>query len=280
MKTFLIPIDFSDISYNSAQYGLDIAGFLNAQQVIFYHSYRETPKGLLEIIDEENAYQRASVRHIERMVQKLTLPHNIRQEQLVYEADDRPVIDGIEHLAETHAVSLVIMGISGLSDVDSTLIGQHTLGVASSAPAPLLIVPRNHRFLPIRKIVYATDLREVETTTPVDGITRLAKQLHAETHIIHVDHGAQSQSPDSKRHQQQLLAFLQELDPVFEIVDQHRDKAYGIFDYVKQHEINLILMASRNYGFFERIFHNSVSKKLLNIVDVPVVLLKNRARIV
>lgn len=278
MKTFLIPIDFSDVSYTAAQYGLDIAGFLDAQQVVFYHSYRDTPRELQDTATGEDPYRRAAIQHIERMVQKLNVPANIGRGRMVFEADERNVDDGIEHLVAQYSISLIVMGIAGMSDTDNTLIGQHTLSVASAAPAPLLIVPRNHRFLPVKKIVYATDLREVETTTPVDGIIRVAQQLEAETHVIHVDYGAQHQTPESTLYQKQLLRFLKDLNPIFEIVQQHKDKAYGIFDYVKQHDIDLILMASRNYGFFERIFHNSVSKKLLNIADVPIVLLKNRPR--
>ena len=276
MKRFLIPVDFSDVSRTAAQYGLDMAGDLDVQQIVFYHSYRETPRHIAET--ETASIRQAAIQRLERMVAQLRIPANIAWGTITFEADDRVVGDGIERLASHHSISMIVMGISGLSDTDSMLIGQHTLSVAAAAPAPLLIVPRFHRFSPVKKVVYPTDLREVETTTPVDGITRLAQQLRAETHIIHVDYGAHRQTPESEAAQQHLLGVLAGLNPVFEILRQHKDKAYGIFDYVNQHEIGLILMASRNYGFFERILHNSVSKRLLNIADVPVVLLKNRTR--
>lgn len=276
MKRFLIPVDFSDVSCTAAQYGLDMAAYLSAQQIIFYHSYGDEPRHAAETDNAPIDLRQATIQRLEQLAGRLQIPANMERSILIFEADDRDVDDGIERLAAQYSISMIVMGISGLSDTDSMLIGQHTLRVAAAAPAPLLIVPRGHSFSPVKKVVYATDLREVKTTTPVDGITRLAQQLQAETHVIHVDYGAHPQTPESEDSQQQLLSALTGLNPVFTILRQHKDKAYGIFDYVNQHEIGLILMASRNYGFFERIFHNSVSKKLLNIADVPVVLLKNR----
>src|SRR5690606_661022 len=116
----------------------------------------------------------------------------------------------------------------------------------------------------------------VEHVTPTASIIRLVSQLDAETHIVHVDPATQGQTPEKILGKQEILKMLELLQPVFEVVSEPVDKAEGIFEYVKRHHIDLILMASRNYGFFERLFHSSVSKKLLNIADVPVVLLKNR----
>lgn len=280
MKTFLVPVDFSDVSYTTAQYAFDLAAYLNAKKIIIYHSYRDTPKSRKEIIEGNDLYHRAATTHIGRMLEKLSIPAAVSSDKIVVLADDKSVKDGIESIVEEYNVSLIIMGIAGLSDIENTLIGRNTIGVAESSPAPLLIVPRHHTFKPVKKVVYATDLREVEATTPVDSIKRLAGQLNAETHIIHVDYAAQHRSPETVLYQKQLLRYLRDLNPTFEVVQQHKDKAYGIFDYVKYHDIDLILMASRNYGFFESIFHNSVSKKLLNIADVPVVLLKKKPMIV
>lgn len=273
MIAFLIPVDFSDVSYTTAQYGLDMASYVQARQIVFYHSYREMPR---DPSDGESPVRQEVLLRLAHLVQNLHVPAQIDQSMLVFEADDRYLDDGIERLVGQYSISMIVMGISGISDADNPVIGHHTLSVASAAPAPLLIVPCGHRFAPVRKIVYATDLREVETTTPVVGIMQLARQLGAQTHVIHVDYGTHRQTAESEAAQNLLLHLLADLNPTFEVVRQHKDKAYGIFDYVDRHKIDLILMASRNYGFFERIFHNSVSKKLLSIAEVPVLLLKNR----
>lgn len=273
MKTFLIPVDFSDVSYTAAQYAVDMAAHLHAKLVIFYHSYAHRPS---DGYDEHTEYQKTTLKHLEKMAAKLHLPAAFSSGQFVYLADDKPVRSGVEAIVEQYAVSLIVMGIAGLSDIENTLIGRNTMAVAESGAAPLLIVPRNHVFKPINKVVYATDLKNVEYITPAASIIRLASQLGAETHIVHVDPATQGQTPEKMLGKQEVLTQLAPLNPVFEVVSEPKDKASGILDYVKKHDIDLILMASRNYGFFERIFHNSLSKKLLNLADVPVVLLKNK----
>lgn len=273
MKNFLIPVDFSDVSYTTAQYALDMAAHLQAEQVIFYHSYAHRPA---DGYDEHTGYKQTTLRHLEKMASKLHIPAPLSIRQFIFLADDQPVRLGVEAIVAHYSISLIVMGIAGLSDIENTLIGRNTMAVAESGAAPLLIVPRNHAFRPIKRVVYATDLKNVEHVTPTASIIRLASQLEAETHVVHVDPATQGQTPEKILGKREILKMLAILHPLFEVVYEPGDKAEGILEYVKKHHIDLILMASRNYGFFQRLFHSSVSKKLLNIADVPVVLLKNR----
>ncbi len=273
MKNFLIPVDFSDASYTAAQYALDMAAHLGAEKVVFYHSYAHRPA---DGYDEHAGYEQTTLKHLEKMVSKLHIPPPLAVEQFIFLADDQPVRLGAETIVAQYSISLIVMGIAGLSDIENTLIGRNTMSVAESGVAPLLIVPRNHAFKPINRVVYATDLKNVAHITPTASIIRLVSQLEAETHVVHVDPATQGQTPEKILGKQEILKLLAPLHPLFEVLSEPTDRAEGIFDYVKKHRIDLILMASRNYGFFQRLFHSSVSKKLLNIADVPVVLLKNK----
>src|SRR5690606_33449849 len=104
----------------------------------------------------------------------------------------------------------------------------------------------------------------------------LVSPFRAEMHILHVDYALKRQSPATLLGQKQLMRYLDELTPVFETISTHKDTATGIFDYVKKQHIDLVLIASKKSGILRRLFHCSVRKKLLNITDVPVILLKKR----
>ncbi len=272
MKTFLVPVDFSDVSYTAAQYAVDMAGHVLARTVIFYHSYAHRPGNG---IDKETGYQHSTLRHLEKMAAKLRLPPSLSPDGFVFLSDDKPVETGVVAIVAQYDVSLIVMGIAGLSDIENTLIGQNTMAVGKSGVAPLVIVPRDHGFKPIKHLVYATDLRDVRRITPVESIILLTSRLAASLHIVHVDLATQGQTPDKIRSKDALLSMLESVDPTFAVVGEARDKADGIFEYVKANQIDLVLMASRDYSFLEKLFRSSVSKKLLNIADVPVVLLKN-----
>lgn len=275
MKTFLVPVDFSDVSYTAAQYAVDMAEELKAQRIIFYHSYRDTPPIAVSGAEQGTSpYHDAAIKHLETMVSKLHRINELKNRILLV-ADNQSVKSGVEAIVNVHQVSLVVMGIAGLSDIENTLIGRNTLAVAASGAAPLLIVPRDHQLKSIKKVVYATDLKDVETATPINSIVQMVSPFHAEMHIVHVDYRLKNQSPAALLGQKQLLRYLQELDPVFETLDEYRDIATGILRYTKAQHIDLILIASKNYPLLKRLFHTSVRKKLLNIADVPVVLLKN-----
>ncbi|WP_257657495.1 universal stress protein [Parapedobacter lycopersici] len=275
MNTFLVPVDFSDVSYNAAQYAVDMAGELKALRLIFYHSYKEAPVDRTRSEQGRNPYHEVAMKHLDTMVSKLHRINDMKDRILLL-ADDQSVKAGVEAIVNIHQVSIIIMGIAGLSDIENTLIGRHTLAVAESGIAPLLIVPRDHLLRSIKKVAYATDLVDVETETPINSIVQLVSPFRAEMHILHVDYALKRQSPATLLGQKQLMRYLDELTPVFETISTHKDTATGIFDYVKKQHIDLVLIASKNYGILRRLFHSSVRKKLLNITDVPVVLLKKK----
>lgn len=279
MDTFLIPVDFSDVSYNAAQYAVDMAEELNAQKIIFYHSYKDAPIDVSRSEQGRNPYHEAAIKHLKTMVGKL---HRIKTltDRILLLADDQNVRAGVEEIVNVHQVSIIVMGVAGLSDIENTLVGRHTLAVADSGAAPLLIVPRDHQLRSIKKVCYATDLIDVETETPINSIVQLVRPFHAEMHIVHVDYALKCQSPATLLGQKQLMRYLDELSPVFETISDHKDTAAGIYSYVKKQGVDLVLIASKNYRknhhFLQRIFHRSVRKKLLNMTDVPVVLLKKK----
>src|SRR5690606_29406967 len=125
MRNFLIPVDFSDVSYTAAQYAVDMAAHLNARKIIFYHSYAHRPS---DGFDAEANYQQSSLKHLEKMKVKLQMPAGWSPE-IHYLADDKPVRAGVEAIVSEHAVSLIVMGIAGLSDIENTLIGRNTMAV-------------------------------------------------------------------------------------------------------------------------------------------------------
>src|SRR5690606_38591791 len=124
MKTFLVPVDFSDVSYTAAQYAVDMAGHLRARNVIFYHSYAHRPP---DGCDEQAGYRSSTLRHLEKMAAKLRVPSTLSADGFMFLSDDKPVEAGVDAIVDQYAVSLIVMGIAGLSDIENTLIGHNTL---------------------------------------------------------------------------------------------------------------------------------------------------------
>ena len=277
MKTILIPVDFSDVSYTAAKYAVDFALEFHIGKLIFYNSYRlhAVDADLAAKDDETNIYREASLKHLKDMYERVVSGTD-PSFSIHFHADNKPVKDGVKALVEDQDVSLIVMGIAGQSDIENTLIGENTMAVAASGVAPLLIVPRETVFEPVNRIAYATDLRDVEEVTPVSSISKFCRTMGAELHVVHADYHGKHHSPSTSLNQQLLAQYFAELQPKFHYIEEHKDDAQGIYDYVKRSDIGLIIMASRNYGFFERLFHSSLSKKLLNMADVPVVLAKNK----
>ena len=275
MDTFLIPVDFSDVSYNAAQYAVDMAAELNVQKLIFYHSYKDTPIAPAPTASGQHPNHIAAMKHLHTMMHKLHRLDKLKDRILLL-ADNRSVREGVEAIVNSHQAAIIIMGIAGLSDIENTLIGQHTLAVAESGAAPLLIVPRNHQHRSIKSVVYASNLTAIETETPIAALVRLVAPLRAALHIVHVDYDLKLQSPTTLLGQKQLMWYLAELQPSFETVSDQKDIAAGINAYARRQQADLVVLSVGNTSFLKRLFHTGVRKKLLNLTSVPIVLLKKK----
>jgi nucleotide-binding universal stress UspA family protein len=183
-----------------------------------------------------------------------------KQTRIETEADEFPLAPGVKRLTGNGDAGLVVMGITGKSDLEQILIGSHTLDLAKDSHTPLLIVPGSARFEKIRRIVFACDLEIAPDAIPVPAIRTLAQRLGARLVILNVGHEPAGQ-PVAE-------AFSGSEPPEYHQVAR-RDIAKGIMEFAGHHDIQLVITIPQKYGFFESLFHRSVTKKLAFHTHLP-----------
>ncbi|WP_320077379.1 universal stress protein, partial [Klebsiella aerogenes] len=83
---------------------------------------------------------------------------------------------------------MIVMGITGAGAVEETLIGSNAVSVARHSTTPVIIVPANASFVPIKEILFACDYKKVVESTPVAAIKSLLRATHAELFVLNVYH--------------------------------------------------------------------------------------------
>lgn len=266
----LILTDFSSIALNALGYAVALCQQLKTSRIILYHSYEYIPNAFtavppLPVYSHEDSIQKLT--ELKNQIQHL-VPENTVIDIL---GNDRPLLKTVKALVKQEEIGLVVMGIKGKSNLDQMLIGSNTITVAKECTAPLLIVPLEAEFDIIQKVVFACDLKKVSTTTPVNAIKIFIHQLEAKLFILNVNHSKDYYDPDIAGDLADLHNLWDNEKPLYYYI-QAEDISTGIVEFATEHQIQLILTVPKVYGFFDSIFHRSVTKKLAYHTHLPLLL--------
>jgi hypothetical protein len=87
-------------------------------------------------------------------------------------------LEELEKLARHRKADLIIMGITGgRSKREQRFMGSNTLKLTESKYIPVLIVPENSKYIGMKNVLLATDLKDVVGTIPSAPIKMILKEL-------------------------------------------------------------------------------------------------------
>lgn len=271
MKTIIVPTDFSETSYNAARYALGLARQMNTARVVLYHAYElivpipDVPSSVPMVNPDE--LRSASMEGLDKMKRELDplLPENTI---LASRAENHLLPANIDQVARQEQADLIVMGITGGSQLEEILVGSNTIDVVKHTTCPVIIVPADARFRPIRKIVFACDFRKVVETTPIQPLKKLLNVFRPELHVLNIDHESKHFTSDTPYETLMLDTLLEGYSPQFHFID-HTNVVQGIMDFAEKQEADLILVIPKKHGLFDHIFKRSRTTQLAFHTHIP-----------
>ncbi|MBW8685867.1 universal stress protein [Chitinophaga rhizophila] len=271
MKTIIVPTDFSATAYNAARYALGLAEQMGTTRILLYHAYElivpvpDVPSSIPMV--DPNELKAASLEGLERMKQDLlpALPPGV---VLEYRADNNLLAANIDTLSKEEHADVIIMGTTGGSQLEEILIGSNTIDVVKHTSCPVLIIPAEVTFRPVRKIVFACDFKKVGTSTPVYPLKRLLSVFQAELHVLNIDKDGKGLSTETPEASLLLDTLLEGYHPKYHFID-HSNVVEGIMEFADREKADLILTIPRKHGLFESIFKRSRTAQLAFHTHIP-----------
>lgn len=271
MKTIIVPTDFSDTAYNAARYALGLAAQMGTARIILYHAYElimpipDIPATVPVLNVEE--LKEGSLEGLSRMKQELSAfqPADVVIE---YRAENHLRAANIDEVCKEEQADLVVMGITGGSQLEEILVGSNTIDVIKNTTTPVIVVPGTVAFKPIHKIIFACDLKKIGDTTPIGPLTKILSTFNAELHVLYIDHDNKSFKPETPMEASALNKLLQGYEPKYHFID-HENIVQGITEFAEKENADLILTIPRKHGFFESIFKRSKTSQLAFHTHIP-----------
>ncbi|MGN6417061.1 MAG: universal stress protein [Pseudobacter sp.] len=272
MKKFLVPTDFSDTSKNAARFAVQAVSNEKDATIILYNLHDVVAAGSdgSLLTETEN----------DRIIVLTEALHNLKDELLTLAPSAKieivleggsSLVDSLDRYVRHHGIDLVLMGITGATRLEQIFMGSNTLNLVDKGICPVMIIPPDATYHPIRNIALASDLKEVETTTPIAAIKGVLKIFNASLHVVNVDSEHYVDITDEyKAERAKLEKMFAGYNPEFYFIRQY-DFQEAISQFSLDRAIDAIIIVPKRNSFLSGLFKTSHTKKLAYHSHIPIV---------
>ena len=259
MNTVIVPVDFSPTSLHAANYAAQLLTGHQGVNLILYHSYSKPDEA------EE------ALKNLEDLKAQLLKNNAVTIEVLAHEEDD--FVDGLERAARHRVANLVIMGIRGKSILAQVIFGSNTLKMVETKVCPVLIVPENAPFIPLKNVMLTSDLKDTVNSTPSVPIKDFLDVFNPQLHIVNVDKDHFiSLTEEYENEKKALYQLFADYKPEFYFMRLYDvDEAINLF--AESRNIDMIIVVQKNNSFIENLLTPSRTKTLSYQSKVPILVM-------
>lgn len=267
MKKIIVPVDFSATAENAASFAAELAAFYHAD-LHLYHAYGTyAPLTEYAWLVTTGEMQSAAEFEMEKFKENLaskikaTLHIETRVESVFLQT-------GLVDYCNSLKPDLVVMGLSGKNALTRLVVGSNTIYAIQHLTFPVLVVPPQASFIPVRKLGFACDYNAVIATTPVGTIKKLLRDFNAELHVLNVE--AAPAVPAEKVEESAYVAeFFNEFHPEYHTILSH-DVTAGINYFAGKTKVDWIVVIPKKHHLMDKLFKRSQTTDLLYHTTVPV----------
>ncbi|MFT4156245.1 universal stress protein [Parafilimonas sp.] len=264
MKKIIAPTDFSSASYNACLYAAKMAEDLKAELILMH--VMELPVAVAEYPVSNDVYAGLAMqKELEGLENNLRAATNnsihIEPKNILGFVDNE-----IKELCNEEQPFAVVMGTHSYDMLDRFFIGSTTLHTVKNVRCPVLVIPSDVTYKPIKKIALAADLKNIYEL-PVQEIETIVNIFNAGLDVFYI--GKDHRQISSRTLSKMLLDNrLINLEHAFHI-EESPDILAGIKRLAKLHNTDLLMIVPRKHG----LFYKSRSKDFIFYADVPVMAL-------
>jgi nucleotide-binding universal stress UspA family protein len=271
MKQILFPTDFSEAANTAFIYALRFADSFGADLVIL-HVYDlpivETPvlpETAAEIFDivEMNQFEsfRDELPKLHKMAESRGLGHVKIRNVLLY----GDLVYNINKVCTDENIDMVVMGTKGASGLKETFIGSTTASVIANVKVPVLGIPAEAEYHPIKSIAFTTQYKDKDNDS-MRRVLDIADKFGARVQCLYIKNADDPADIEERINEWKSYYRSDNID-LFNIAGDHIEQT--LLDFIENQHIGLLVMRAHKRGFFESLFHRSLTKKMAYHSKVP-----------
>jgi nucleotide-binding universal stress UspA family protein len=255
MVNVIIPIDFSETSFNAAHYGAKMYANRADVNIILYHFYSSGE----DVVVAKN--------YLDGLQKELVgIAHTM---ETITESGNS-FIESLTAFAHVKAAYMIVMGLTGKSALAQRFSGSNTLKMAEQNICPVLIIPADAAYEGVENVLIASEMKYIEDTPVLLAVKRVLADFKPNLHVVNVDDSHYiSLTKGFKAERDEMENLLADFNPEFYFMRMF-DFHESINLFVNDKDINMIIMGPKHHSFFERLFKTQHTKKMIYQSKVPV----------
>ena len=275
MKRILVPVDFSPTAKKAFRFAVDIASRSGAA-ILLYHLYTPGRKATLGLKENINEYNKRigenSLKRLQRL--KKNVLADTAEVTVSTIVGRTPVINNILGFAEYNHVDMIVMGTQGAGGLNKVTVGSVAAKIMAKSGIPVLLVPEKFEWKSPENIVFASSFNKADNNAwPV--VLEITKLYGALLTFVNIS-DAENAPTETNKNNFDIYAYglQKELNDIR--IQFKQLKTNSILKTMENlHEetpYDLLVMARRKLGFFNRFFHRSFTKKMAYITTFPLLI--------
>ena len=272
----LIPTDFSKNALNATFYALDL---YEKQHCDFYflHVFNLDSFGATTLVLPEpggSAYDStkvASEASFAKLLKLLALHKNSKHTYHTAAALNYLSV-ALKEIIAKKDINLVVMGTKGATGAKGVIFGSNTVKTMEKiTECPVLAVPENVRFSPLKEIVFPTDFKKSYNRKEMAYLIAMAHMHHAMISILHIKKTAEL-SLSQEENKQLLANIFKTVECSFHTLE-NIGLAQGISIFVASRNSDMIAFINRKHFFFNSVFSKPLIKEIAYEATTPILAL-------
>lgn len=268
MKTILVPTDFSENAEKALDFALALAHKFKAKLRLIHTYNTSAPAGHLgninRIIKEDR--DKEMVAFVKKTKESISFNLDIKGR-----CRKGYPIELIENEAERIDADLIVMGTLGASNLSKQMMGSTASKLIKHTQFPVLAIPRNTHYADINNVVVAVDALTMSVLNTLNPMISIAQKSDLNIELVHVSNQQVHTDIDPT-----IKDYLKGLAVPFNYTKIQSDQVMEpILDFAHEKGNSILCLVSRNRGWFENLFHSSVSQKIALKSDLPLLILQD-----
>jgi hypothetical protein len=175
-------------------------------------------------------------------------------------------VSAIVSMGDSGKYDFIAMGTKGASGLKEVFMGSVAGGVISKTSAPVLVVPVNYKFSPVKKILFAVGDIPFSNDTVAEPLRTITSMHNSEIKILHI---ADKKTPQIER----ARTTIKDLNPKVEYTFGTGDTNKDLNNYLMKDSSDLVCLIRSKKGFLDQLLNESVTLKQTFNSSVPLLIL-------
>lgn len=274
----LLPTDFSKNAWHAINYAVYLFENMRCTYYVM-HAHQVSPSALISTINRERDTRLHEITQDEVEVklhklvgQLIKINKNANHSyEAILESDS--LLNAVGRNVIDKDVDYICMGTQGASGLKEIFLGSNTVNIIKHINfCPVIAVPESYQFSRPDNIVFATDYKHTYQKIELDPLFDIIELWKSTLHVIHMKE-EETLDEEQLKLKSLLKKLLLDISVQIEEVAYHPNIAFRINEWIDRNKVNMAAMMNSSHGFFRRLLHGPVIKKVAFKTHVPFLVL-------